>query len=143
MSHYQNLDIDWDQRVPKTYLSGLVPPLSVKPIVCTEYLDRWYRCGQAIKDAHKIVIIGYSFNVADEHFNDLIRKYNTGAPLIVINPEIVPVIDDVCRVTNFDKNSLSNMTKHGLSCSQGGRLTFLSAKAQDLSASTLLQIIDN
>lgn len=137
----KNLQIDWDQRVPKTYLSGLVPPLSVKPIVCTEYLDRWYNCGQIIKSVRKLVIIGYSFNVADEHFNDLIRKYNTGAELIVINPEIDPVIDDVCRVTNFDKSNLSAMTKHGLNCSQGGRLTFLSAKAQDLDATLLLQII--
>lgn len=103
----EGLPVDWTPDVPRAYLPAIVPPLSVKPIICTEYLDRWYKCGQVIRGAKIIVIVGYSFSFADEHFNDLIRKQNPTAKLLVINPSIEPVIEEVCRITEQDKAGLA------------------------------------
>ena len=35
-----------------------------------------------------MVVIGYSFAMADEHFNDLLRHTNESATVVVVNPDI-------------------------------------------------------
>jgi len=75
----------------------------MKPIICTEYLERWYECGQTIKNAKTLVIVGYSFGVADEHFNDLIRKRNEQAKLVVIDPSLEGIVNRVCQTVDQDK----------------------------------------
>jgi hypothetical protein len=139
----EGLPVDWTGDIPKTYLPGIVPPLSVKPIICTEYLERWYACGQLIKKAKTIVIAGYSFNVADEHFNDLIRKQNPTARLLVINPSIEPVIEQVCRITAYDKAQLGAAKVNGLECMKGGRLTFIKAKAEEIKTPQLSKLLNH
>ena len=136
------LPVDWAPDVPLCYLPAIVPPLSVKPIICTEYLERWYKCGQMIKTAKSIVILGYSFNVADEHFNDLIRKQNHTAKLLVVNPSIEPVINEVCRITEQDKAVLVKSTVDAFECTKGGRLTFLKARAEELKGSLLIKLLN-
>ena len=137
----EGLDIRWETDLPRAYLPAIVPPLSVKPVVCTEYLERWFRCGEMMRQAGRIVIIGYSFNVADEHFNDLIRKGNGSARLVVINPEIERVAQHVCRVVGADVNSLNSITAQGFECMRGGRLVFVRAKAEDVDEGKLLALL--
>jgi hypothetical protein len=133
------LSVDWDK--DRVYLPGIVPPLSVKPIICSEYLDRWYGSSQKIRNARQVAIIGYSFNVADEHFNDLIRKGNKNTKLVVVNPDIEPVIPEVCRICGVDRSQLSQVSKVGLNCWKGGTLTFAAARAEALDASTFMSLL--
>lgn len=134
------MTVDWTSRVPSVRLPALMPPLSVKPIICSEYLDRWYQCGQAIKQASKLLIVGYSFNVVDEHFNDLIRKQNPTAKLVIVNPSVDAVVEDACRVVNVSSTSLTQCTVAGRTGKEGGRLRFCPARAEDLSANDLIDL---
>lgn len=138
-----DLHVDWTTDPPEVSLPALVPPLAVKPIICTEYLERWYECGQAIKAARTILIAGYSFSVADEHFNDLLRKGNPRAKLIVVDPKIDAVIDPVCHTLNHDKTRLRPTRIQGLECKADDRLLFVQAKAEDLNSDQLLTILGN
>ena len=122
-------------------LPAIVPPLAIKPVICTEYLDRWYECGQTIKKARTIVIVGYSFSVADEHFNDLIRKGNGEAKLIVIDPDMEAVVNRVCQTLNHDKAVLRSKNVQGLECKTGGRLTFVRAKAEEVTSIRLMELL--
>lgn len=135
------LQVDWTTDPPEVSLPGFIPPLAVKPIICTEYLERWYQCGQTIKAAKTIFIAGYSFSVADEHFNDLIRKGNPQANLIVVDPKIDAVIDRVCQTLNHDKTGLRSTQIQGLECKADARLTFVQAKAEDLNSDRVLEIL--
>ena len=92
----------------------------MKPIICTEYLERWYKCGQTIKNAKTIVILGYSFSIADEHFNDLVRKGNSEAKVIVVNPDIEAVLDRTCQTLNQNKADLHSTNVEDLECKSGG-----------------------
>jgi hypothetical protein len=127
----QGLDTDFDAQ--RVHIPGIVPPLAVKPVICTEYLDRWYRCGEKIRAANRIVIIGYSFNLVDEHFNDLVRK-NHGARVVLVNPQASAIEESVCRALAFDRGGLNDMTIAGLRCRKGRNVTFASAKAEELTA---------
>jgi hypothetical protein len=135
------LEVDWKKDPPEVSLPAIVPPLAIKPIICTEYLDRWYKCGQTIKKAKKIVIVGYSFSVADEHFNDLIRKGNKEARLIVIDPDIEGVVKRVCQTLDYDKPTLGSKSVQGLECKTGGRLMFVRAKAEEVTTTHLIELL--
>ena len=135
------LKVDWTKDPPEVSLPAFMPPLAMKPVICTEYLERWYECGQQIKKAKTIVIIGYSFSVADEHFNDLVRKGNKDAKLIVVDPGLDAVVNRVCQVLGQDKASLKPMTVEGLKCKGNGRLTFVKAKAEELNSVRLMALL--
>ena len=136
------LHVDWTTDPPEVSLPAIVPPLAMKPIICTEYLERWYECGQKIKKAKKIVILGYSFSVADEHFNDLIRKGNREAKLIVIDPNLDAVMNRVCQIITHDKTSLRPVDVHGLHCRAGGRLVFVKARAEEIDSVRLMGLLE-
>ncbi len=131
------LHVDWKKDPPEVSLPAIVPPIAMKPIICSEYLDRWYQCGQTIKKAKIIFIIGYSFNVADEHFNDLIRKGNREARLIVVDPDIEVVATRVCRTLNHDERGLRPVTIQEMDCHVDGRLMFVKAKAEQITCARL------
>jgi hypothetical protein len=136
------LNVDWTKDPPVVSLPAIVPPLAMKPIICTEYLDRWYQCGQTIKSAKTIFIIGYSFSVADEHFNDLIRKGNREANLIVVDPDIEAVMNRVCQTLDHDKSGFRATSVEGLRCKVGGRLTFVNAKAEEIKSTQLKGLLE-
>jgi hypothetical protein len=133
------LQVDWKKN--QVSLPAIVPPLAMKPIICTEYLDRWYHCGQTIRKAKAIFIIGYSFGVADEHFNDLIRKGNKDARVIVVDPDIDSVVNRVCQTLNHHEAGLQPAEVHGLECKMDGRLTFVRAKAEQIDVGRLNAIL--
>lgn len=135
------LQVDWTTDPPEVSLPAIVPPLAMKPIICTEYLERWYECGQTIKKANKIVILGYSFSVADEHFNDLIRKGNKEAKLIVVDPVLEGVVTRVCQIVNQEQATLRSTNVQGFQCKAGGRLMFVKAKAEDIDSTKLIALL--
>jgi hypothetical protein len=138
-----DLSIDWQKDPPEVSLPAFMPPLAVKPIICTEYLERWYECGEKIKRAGKIVILGYSFSVADEHFNDLIRKGNRHAKLIVVDPNMDGVVGRVCQIVNHDRARLRPGTVQELECLSDGRLTFVKAKGEEINGVRLVALLDD
>ncbi len=138
----ERLNANWTQTPADVSLPAIVPPLAMKPVICTEYLDRWYECGQTIKNAKTIFILGYSFGIADEHFNDLIRKGNTEAKLIVVNPDLEPVADRVCQTLNQSKAGLHSTNVEGLECRSVSRLMFVRAKAEEISSVRLAALLN-
>ncbi len=134
------INVDTD----KVFLPGIVPPLSVKPVMCREHLETWYQCGRAIDEASAIVIVGYSFNLADEHLNDLLRKRrgSTDTKILVVNPDIDGTSSNVCKILGLASDQLTAVTKAGLSCRQAGSLMFVDAATEQLTAPTLESLLD-
>ena len=54
------------------------------------YIETWHEASEWIKNADRIIIIGYSFSSADDHFNDIIR-YNTSnsKEIYIIGPDVL------------------------------------------------------
>lgn len=138
-----SLRIDWDQDPPEVSLPAFIPPLAMKPIISTEYLERWYECGRTLKAAKTIVILGYSFSVADEHFNDLVRKYNREAKLIVVDPNLEGPVNRVCQMLSHDKTRLREKHIAGLECKADGRLMFVKAKAEEIDGKKMMALLDD
>ena len=136
--------LEMDVDTGRVSLPGIVPPLSVKPVICREHLDTWYECGQLIDQAISIVITGYSFNRTDEHLNDLIRKRRGGTDtrIVVINSNIDAVVENVCSVLGQDARQLTDTIRANLACKQTRNLLFVEANTQNLTREILDTLLD-
>lgn len=137
----RSLDIDLDS--DKVFLPGIVPPLSVKPVMCREHLETWYECGQIIDDASTIVIVGYSFNLADEHLNDLLRKRRgaTDVRIVIVNPDMDGTSANVCNILGLAADQLTDTIRAGLNCRQAGNLVFANARSEQLTSQSLEELL--
>lgn len=138
----KSLEIDLENQ--KIFLPGIVPPLSVKPVICREHLETWYRCGSLMDGAEGIIVTGYSFNSADEHFNDLLRKRRGGreTKIIIINPDLEDAVSKVSEILSQDVGHLNEMTLADFECRRGGNLTFVKARTEQLSRECIEEFLD-
>jgi hypothetical protein len=87
---------------PNCIVPSIVPPLKMKPVLSNAFIEVWYRSKQAFQDAKRIVVVGYSFNYADEHFNDLIRC-NKDKQIIVVDPFVDSVLSNLQNIFSHGK----------------------------------------
>ena len=55
-------------------IPSFMPPVIIKPVLTQKNIETWYLSSQRLQNADKIVIIGYSFNSSDEHFNGMLKS---------------------------------------------------------------------
>lgn len=117
----------------KHVIPSMVPPLKLKPILSHKYIETWAKAADLIHHAQKVVVIGYSFNSADEHFNDIIRnsiirKYDIVAP-DVFSELFLKRIEKVFGVSinNFSKTKVQ-----GKSAMTTQNIRLISAYADEL-----------
>ena len=70
-------------------IPALVPPLRLKPILSHRYIESWHNASEWVKRADRIVVVGYSFNNADEHFNDILRQQMHGKTVTIVGPNVL------------------------------------------------------
>lgn len=128
----KELEMDIDAK--KVYIPGIIPPLSLKPVICREYLETWYNCGEMFDDASVIFITGYSFAQVDVHFNDLLRKRRgkRNSKIIVINPDIDNVSRAVSQILGWDFDQLTETKRSGFTCKSAFNLMFVEAKVEHI-----------
>jgi hypothetical protein len=119
-------------------IPSMVPPLKLKPILSHKYIETWSKAANLIHNSQKVVIIGYSFNSADEHFNDIIRnsttrKYDIVAP-DVLSEEFLKRIEKVFGISL----SLFSSTKvQGKVAKTTSDIRLISAKADEIDIEAL------
>ncbi|GHT63198.1 hypothetical protein AGMMS50239_18650 [Bacteroidia bacterium] len=122
-------NIDFDKK--HFVIPSIVPPLRLKPVLSNEYIDIWHNSVELIRQSSTIVIVGYSFNYADEHFNDLIRK-NKEKKIIVIDPFAENVISNLSRIFSYRKEDYTTNKIQGKTSFQSGNLTIIQSMASEI-----------
>ncbi len=118
-------------------IPGIIPPLRLKPVLSQEFIERWHQASEWIKSAERIVVIGYSFAYADEHFNDLIRK-NSDKEIIIINPNAEFLRSQICRLLGKSESDFTSTKWQGVfSMYQSRKIKVISAKADEIDLSKL------
>lgn len=66
-------NIDFTSEVRHYTIPSFLPPLKLKPVIGKKFITEWYNASKAIEDSDTVIVVGYSFNASDEHFNGLLR----------------------------------------------------------------------
>lgn len=126
---------------PALDIPAIVPPISFKPVMSREQLQTWAQADTVLAGAATVVIVGYSFAAADEHFNDLLRKGAAKARVIVVNPDTDGPLRAVCRILGIDHDTLRVVDRRGFQVASSGRLIFANATGEDIDADFLTALI--
>lgn len=128
------LDVKSD---PAIDVPAIVPPTSFKPVMSRDQLRVWVHADDLVQQADVIVVVGYSFGLADEHFNDLIRKSNPRTRVVIVNPNLDVAARVASGVLGLDFNKLSRIVREPFELFQSQRLTCVKAVAADVTSEFL------
>ncbi len=116
---------------PSCVVPSIVPPLKMKPVLSNAFIDIWYRSKDAIAKADKLVVVGYSFNYADEHFNDLIRRHKNKS-ILVIDPYAEGVRGNLRNIFSHGADDYVSTQFQGKPCFCKDGLKITKAKATEI-----------
>ena len=93
-----------------------------------------------MKEANHIVVVGYSFNNADEHFNDILRNYPGRRVDIVVpeatTPEFVARME---KVFGTSVNQYSKVKVNGRDALQAKKVRLIPARAGEIDVGALFK----
>jgi hypothetical protein len=131
-------DRDRDRTDLKQWFDELWSPLRLKPILSHRYISLWSQASDWVQEAKHIVVVGYSFNNADEHFNDILRvhpdRHND-----VIAPEAVTnyFLSRMEKVFGTAASQYSHCKVQGLNCRKARKIRLIAARADQVDISRL------
>ncbi|ELB2790825.1 hypothetical protein [Aeromonas veronii] len=130
-----------DLRQQKHVIPALVPPLRLKPILSHRYIELWGQASTWVKEANHIVVVGYSFNNADEHFNDILRCHPDRNIDIVVpeatSPDFVARME---KVFGTSANQYNKVNINGHDALQAKKVRLIAAKAADIDVAALFRV---
>lgn len=129
-------DVDEQRHV----IPSMVPPLKLKPILSHKYIETWSKAAEWVNDAEKIVIVGYSFNTADEHFNDIIRK-GKHQKYDIVNPDALSsnFLKRVERIFGISETTFTNTKIQGKNSKTISNIRLIAAKADEINIKSLFK----
>ena len=136
-----NVDVSSDDvRQQRHVIPALVPPLRLKPILSHKYIELWSKASEWIKQADHVVVVGYSFNNADEHFNDILRCHPDRRIDIVVpeatSPQFVARME---KVFGTAANQYSKIQVNGVAALKAKRVRLIAATAGEICLVSLFE----
>ncbi len=124
-------DDNWENQ--KHVIPALVPPLRLKPILSHKYIELWHKASQWVHNAKKIIVIGYSFNNADEHFNDILRV-NKDKKFDIVGPHVHSKVflRRIEKVLGIPTGNYVSCHVQGKGCKKAGNVRLIEANADGL-----------
>ncbi len=136
-----NVDVSSDDvRQQRHVIPALVPPLRLKPILSHKYIELWSKASEWIKQADHVVVVGYSFNNADEHFNDILRCHPDRRIDIVVPEAMSPqFVARMEKVFGTAANQYSKIQVNGVAALKAKRVRLIAATAGEISLVSLFE----
>ena len=137
-----NVDVSADDlRHQRHVIPALVPPLRLKPILSHRYIELWSQASDWVKQAEHVIVVGYSFNNADEHFNDILRCHPDRRIDIVV-PEATSkqFVARMEKVFGTAANQFSTIKVNGFDALKAKKVRLIAARAADVNIAKLFEI---
>ena len=123
-------------------IPSIIPPLKMKPVLCKEFIDIWHNASKMIADAETIIIVGYSFNPVDDHFNDIIRKDKNikEKKIFIINPDSKTILSRSSEIFGYKEKDFIPSDLNGKKSYTKDNLTIIKAGATDINIDNLFEM---
>jgi hypothetical protein len=134
-----NVDVNHRElKQQKHVIPALVPPLRLKPVLSHHYIEIWGIASEWVKTAKHIIVVGYSFNNADEHFNDILRNHPDRKIDIVV-PEAMSdyFLARMEKIFGTASNQYSKVTVNGHDAMKAKKVRLIAATAVEIDISKL------
>ncbi len=114
-----------------------LPPLQLKPVLSRKYIEVWYKTWEVISAADKIIVLGYSCSLHDEHFNSIVKE-NRLAEIIVVDKNIDVVATNLCSILGLDIRRFTTLMIQGKNAKKyDNRITLIESDINEIMLDTL------
>lgn len=117
-------------------IPSFLPPVNIKPVLTKANIEDWYESMQVMKVADKIIIIGYSFNKTDEHFNGILREC-IGKDIVIVDPHIEKIKTRMNGIFHYNGDDYSTTIIQGKKAILNQHLTIIKAEAHEIDITAL------
>ena len=134
-----NVDVSNEDLLQQRHvIPALVPPLRLKPILSHRYIELWSQASDWVKQADHVVVVGYSFNNADEHFNDILRCHPDRRIDIVVPEATTPqFVARMEKVFGTAANQYNIVKVNGFNALKAKKIRLIAAKAGEINLAEL------
>lgn len=129
-----NIDVSHaDIQQQRHVIPALVPPLRLKPILSHRYIDLWSEASEWVRESEHVVVVGYSFNNADEHFNDILRCHHDRRIDIVVPEATSPAfVARMEKIFGTATNQYNTIKINGFNALKAKKVRLIAAKASEI-----------
>lgn len=124
-------------------IPSMMPPFRIKPVIASDLIRTWNSAMEILDGADRIVVVGYSFNHSDAHFNDCILRWlgRNDKEIFVINPDVKSMtafFDASSRDGDFSALPWTNVSLTGCSIEslRKGNVVIIPGTSADICGST-------
>ena len=132
--------LDMDVEANRIFLPAIVPPSAMKPLINREFIARWASAQRMLSDCESIIVVGYSFNRVDNHFNELFAAAAGGKRVAIINPDLEGTKAAVCALLGINPSTLTKQTIEGITVEGSNSLLFVPAYCENIRPDMLCKI---
>lgn len=130
-------------REDRYLIPSMMPPFRIKPVIASDLIGTWHSAMEKLDTADRIIVVGYSFNHSDAHFNDAILRWSgrDDKKIIVINPDLRSMkefFDGSVRNPSFKNGNWLKTSVKGCSieCERKGNVTIIPGTSADICGKT-------
>lgn len=118
-------------------IPSFLPPLKLKPVMGKKFITDWYNASKAIEDSDTVIVVGYSFNTSDEHFNGLLRDHQD-KNIFIIDKNTDIVLRNIALTLGVDSNRFTQrIIQNKQARIFNNHLTLIEADAHEINLSQL------
>jgi hypothetical protein len=134
-----NVDVSSDDlRQQRHVIPALVPPLRLKPILSHKYIEVWSQASDWVKQAEHVVVVGYSFNNADEHFNDILRcHFDRRIDVVVPEAMSTQFVGRMEKIFGTAADQYTKIKVRGFDALKAKKVRLIAAKAGNVNLAEL------
>ncbi len=127
-----------DRSMHRHVIPALVPPLRLKPILSHRYIELWGKASGWVREARHIAVVGYSFNNADEHFNDILRCH-PGRRVDIVSPDAgsEASLARMEKIFGTAANQYNTVKVQGHAAKQARKVRLIAARANEIDLAAL------
>lgn len=78
-------------------IPSFLPPLKLMPVISQRYIDAWYKTGEMLRHAERIMLLGCPPDVLDGYFADMLRQ-SEAREIIVTASDLHHVSRHLCTI---------------------------------------------
>ncbi len=121
-------------------IPSFLPPLKLRPVISKRYIDVWYRTGEMLKHAKKIILLGINLATADPYFADMLRE-SDATDIIVIDRDMEAAARSVNRLFQLLPTAYSRHQIDGHEARKyNNRITIIQADLSTLNLASLTSV---
>ena len=117
-------------------IPSFIPPVIIKPVMSQKNIDTWYTANLRLHEAGKIIIIGYSFNSSDEHFNGMLKSCRD-KEIFIVDDNVESVKHMVQTIFDIQPNDYHRQQLQGHDSYVHGNVTVIKSKAHEINYTQL------